>query len=284
LPVRPFMPLPAAHTLLRTSETLLIAATGGILFDLARFPAGWIAGSMIFSAAAALAGRPLGLPTNLARAFYIVLGISIGAVATPKTVLGMTTWPLSIAAVTVAMGCVTLGTTLYLKRVHGWDTLTAVFGGIPGGLSQVMVLAAEQGLDLRKIAIVQSTRVLILAVCVPAGLGLAGLAGPASPKRPSPAGTHTARMITRMVCTMAIARRSSPCSAASTITCESPPGMPPNTAVMVSQPCTRLRYATVPIVTAPIATVTARMLSGQIVIPATVCGVATAPIDMPSTM
>jgi uncharacterized protein len=173
------MPLPATQTLRRTIETLLIAAAGGILFNLARFPAGWIAGSMVFSAAAALAGRPLGLPNNLARGFYIVLGISIGAVATPKTVLGMTTWPVSIAAVTVAMGCVTLGTTVYLKRVHGWDTLTAVFGGIPGGLSQVMVLAAEEGLDLRAIAIVQSTRVLILAVCVPAGLGLAGLAGPA---------------------------------------------------------------------------------------------------------
>src|SRR5258705_3729991 len=42
-----------------------------------------------------------------------------------------------------------------------------------------MVLAAEQGLDLRAIAIVQSMRVVILAVCVPAGLGLFGLAGPA---------------------------------------------------------------------------------------------------------
>jgi len=172
------MPLPATQTLRRTTETLLIAAAGGIAFNLAHFPAGWIAGSMVFSAAAALAGRPLGLPNNLARAFYIVLGISIGAVATPKTVLGMTTWPVSIAAVTIAMTCVTLGTTAYLKRVHGWDTVTAVFGGIPGGLSQVMVLAAEQGLDLRAIAIVQSVRVLILAVCVPAGLGLAGLAGP----------------------------------------------------------------------------------------------------------
>jgi len=172
------MPLPATHTLRRAIETLLIAAAGGILFNLAHFPAGWIAGSMIFSAAAALAGRPLGLPVNLARGFYIVLGISIGAVASPKTVLGMATWPLSIAAVTVAMGAVTLGTTLYLKRVHGWDTLTAVFAGIPGGLSQVMVLAAEQGIELREIAIVQSVRVVILAVCVPAGLGLAGLAGP----------------------------------------------------------------------------------------------------------
>ncbi len=56
-------------------------------------------------------------------------------------------------------------------------------------------------------------------------------AGPASPNRASPAGTPIARITTRMVCTIAMARRSRPCSAASTITCESPPGSPPNTAV-----------------------------------------------------
>ena len=170
-------PLPQA--LRRTIETLLIAAAGGVVFNLASFPAGWIAGSMVATAAAALAGRPLGIPPTLARAFYIVLGISIGAVATPQTVVGMAHWPLSIAAVTVAMGAVTLGTVVYLTRVHGWDTMTAVLGGLPGGLSQVMMLAAEQELDLRAIAIVQSIRVIILAVCVPAGLGLFGLAGPA---------------------------------------------------------------------------------------------------------
>src|SRR5262249_37814827 len=162
----------------RSLETVLIAGAGGFLFDLARFPAGWIAGAMVFSATASLAGRPLGLPHNLARAFYIVLGMSIGAVATPKTVAGMTIWPLSILAVTVAMGAVTLGTVADLKRVHRWGTMTAVFGGFAGGLSKVMVLAAERGLALRAIAIVQTMRVIILAVCVPAGLGLFGLAGP----------------------------------------------------------------------------------------------------------
>jgi membrane AbrB-like protein len=174
----PFMPVPVPHPLRRTIETLLIAGTGGFLFDLAKFPAGWLAGAMVLTATAALVGRPLGLPDNLARAFYIVLGMSIGAVATPQTVAGMAIWPLSIVAVTIAMGAGTFGTVVYLKRVHGWDTLTAVLGGLPGGLSQVMVLAAEQGLDLRAIAIVQSMRVIILAVCVPAGLGLFGLAGP----------------------------------------------------------------------------------------------------------
>src|SRR5258708_28520494 len=113
------MPIPFPDKLRRTLETLLVAGAGGFVFDLVRFRAGWLAGAMLFCAAASLAGRPLDIPPNLARAFYIVLGMSIGAVATPETVAGMATWPASIFAVTIAMGAVTLGTVLYLKRVHG---------------------------------------------------------------------------------------------------------------------------------------------------------------------
>jgi uncharacterized protein len=162
----------------RLAESLLIAAAGGFLFNAAGFPAAWLAGSMVFAAAAALIGRPLFVPTQLARALYIAVGISLGGVVTPQTLAGISKWPLSIILVCIAMACVTAGTSRYLRGIHGWDAQTALFAGIPGGLSQVMVLAAERKVDLRAIAIVQTLRVAILAVCVPAGLGLFGLAGP----------------------------------------------------------------------------------------------------------
>jgi uncharacterized protein len=114
----------------------------------------------------------------LARTFYVILGISIGGVVTPQTLTGMASWPLSIVLVCVAMACVTAGTTAYLRNAYGWDSQTALFAGIPGALSQVMALAAERDVDLRAIAIVQTMRVVILAVCVPAALGLFGIAGP----------------------------------------------------------------------------------------------------------
>jgi len=170
---------PLRTSLINLAETLLTAAAGGILFNMAGFPAGWLAGAMVFAATAALAGRPIYVAQPLARACFIALGISIGSVATPETVAGMATWPLSVVIVCVAMGVVTLGVVAYLKRVHGWDTQTAVFAGTPGGLSQVMALAAEYGCDLRAVGIVQSLRVIILAVCVPGFLALFGLAGPA---------------------------------------------------------------------------------------------------------
>ena len=46
---------------------------------------------------------------------------------------------------------------------------------------------------------------------------------------------------TRMVCTMAMARRSALYSADSTITCASAPGLAPNSADCASQPWTKRR-------------------------------------------
>ena len=164
---------------LRVAESFAIGAAGGATFIWAGFPAGWISGSMLFSAVAALAGRPIFVPVWLARAFFIALGISIGAVATPDTLTGMATWPISIVAICLAMGCLTAATAFYLRRVHGWDTQVAVLAGSPGALSQVMVLATEYRLDMRGIAIVQTVRVVLLTIGLPAGLALFGLAGAA---------------------------------------------------------------------------------------------------------
>jgi membrane AbrB-like protein len=165
--------------LVRIAQSLLIGAIGGFLFNAAKFPAGWLAGSMVFAAAAALAGRPIQVPSALARLCSVVLGIAIGGVVTPETLRGMMTWPLSIAMVAISVAVATLATFAYLTRLHGWNTLTAMFASVPGGLAQVMALAAEErrNCDMRGVAIVQTLRVMILTVVVPAGLSLAGRAG-----------------------------------------------------------------------------------------------------------
>jgi membrane AbrB-like protein len=161
-------------------ESLLIGGIGGLALNAARFPAGWLAGAMLFTAVAALLGRPISVPQPLARAFFIILGISIGGVVTPETVKGLSAWPFSLFMISVAMAGVTLGTVTYLTKVHGWNTITAVFAGVPGGLSQVMALATEQkDCDVRGVAIVQTLRVVILAIGVPAVLSAFGIAGPA---------------------------------------------------------------------------------------------------------
>jgi membrane AbrB-like protein len=167
--------LPTRRVLLRTAETLLIAAAGGVGFTLAGFPAGLISGSLLSVAAAALIGRPVMIPLPLSRVISVLVGISLGAVVTPETLKGLAAFPLSIGVLAVATLCMILATASYLRFVHGWDALSALFGASPGALAQVMALSAEYQCDLRAIAIVQTMRVVVLTIGIPTGLALFGL-------------------------------------------------------------------------------------------------------------
>jgi membrane AbrB-like protein len=176
----PALSVPSAdriNTLRRVAETLAIAAAGGAALGLIGLPAGWLSGSILAVAAAAFAGRPMLVPALLTRAIFVVIGISLGAVVTPETLHGMATYPASIAVLIVAIACVSLAGTTYLHFVHGWKLLSAYLASSPGGMSQVLVIATELGADLRAIAIVQSLRVVIIALGLPAGLALFGFAG-----------------------------------------------------------------------------------------------------------
>lgn len=173
------MTFPAKLKTLRPfAEAMVIASLGGAIFQYAGFPAGWMAGSLVAVAAASLAGRDMHVPSWAARTFFIALGIIIGGVATPETVRGMTIWPLSIVLLCVAMLAVTAVAACYLAFVHRWDAQTALFAAVPGSLSQVSAMAAERAADLRAIVVVQTVRVIALAVGVPLSLALAGFDAP----------------------------------------------------------------------------------------------------------
>jgi membrane AbrB-like protein len=165
----------------RFAETLAYAAVGAAAFGLAGLPAGWLSGAIVGVSAAALSGRQVFVPPQVGRIVYVILGISLGSSVTPETVATMVTWPLSMLALAIAMTAVTLSVMAYLKYVHGWPTLDALFASAPGALAQAMALAQDTGANVRAIAMVQTVRLFILAVALPlifAAFGVAGLPPP----------------------------------------------------------------------------------------------------------
>ncbi len=176
------------RTLKETVETLAIALAGGLLFTYLRLPAGLVSGSVVAVAAAALLGRPVRLPLPLARICYVIVGILLGAVVTPETLRGVTTWPVSIALLMLCSVVMIIATMTYLRVVHRWDALSALLGASPGAMAQVIALASEFGGDLRAIAIVQTVRVLLIVIGLPNGLALFGLEAPAVVASRGPAG------------------------------------------------------------------------------------------------
>jgi membrane AbrB-like protein len=171
--------LPPLDVVLRTAETLAIGAVGGTAFQTAGFPAGLVSGAIVAVAAASLLGRPLMVPNGLTRVLLVTVGIALGSVVSPATLVGLATYPVSIAVLSVAVLCMTAATFTYLRLVHGWNPLSALLGASPGALAQTMALATESGAEVRGVTVVQTVRVILLAVGIPAGFALAGLSGPA---------------------------------------------------------------------------------------------------------
>ena len=174
--------------LIETAETLAIALAGGLTFIFLGLPAGLVSGSVVAVATAALLGRPMRVPLNLARACYVVVGTLLGTVVTPETLRGVVTWPASIALLMLASLGMIVATMTYLRVVHRWDSLSALMGASPGSMAQVIALSSELGGDLRAVAIVQTVRVLLLVLGLPNGLALFGLVVPAMPVPRGPAG------------------------------------------------------------------------------------------------
>jgi membrane AbrB-like protein len=160
---------------LRIAEALAIGAVGGFAFNWLGLPAGFLSGAMLAVAILALAGRPLMMPQPLMHVMTATLGITLGSVASPEMMHGMTTYPVSLSLLAAGTVCVTVGSMLYLRYVHGWSALSALLGATPGALSQMVAMALETKSDQVGVAIVQTLRVVLLAVFLPMGLALAGM-------------------------------------------------------------------------------------------------------------
>lgn len=181
LPALSASPSPDRKAVLRNvAETMVFAAAGGLTLGLLGMPAGYLSGSILAVAIASVAGRPMTVPPPMVRVLVVLIGISLGAVVTPETLRGIATYPVSIVVLVAATLTITVAGTIYLRLVHGWDPLTAFLGSVPGGLSQVMALAIEFNADVRAVAIVQTIRIMVLAVGLPALFAILGLAHPVS--------------------------------------------------------------------------------------------------------
>jgi uncharacterized protein len=176
--------IPSRTKTLNALETLAIGAAGGALSLLAHLPGGVVSGAMIAVGVAAIAGRPLAVPPILTQTVLVLLGISLGSLVSLHLLQQLSAYPLTIGLLALATICSTFGSSLYLQRIHGWDQTSAFLAGSPGALSQIIILAAEKGADVPAIAVVQTTRVIILTAALPLLLTLTGLTAPSPPAAP----------------------------------------------------------------------------------------------------
>ena len=167
----------AARDLGPLALTLVLAAAGVVAFRFLGFPAADLTGPALVVSLAALAGLPVGIPRRLRDVTFLVLGIGIGTSITPQTVATAAAWPASLVVLCIALFLTMQTCRVVLQRGFGYDRDSAILASTPGHLSFAIAMAAERPVDLPRIALVQSLRVLVLTLLVPPLLALWGVEG-----------------------------------------------------------------------------------------------------------
>jgi membrane AbrB-like protein len=146
---------------------IAIGVVGAVCFSWFRLPLPWMLGPLTFCTVASLAGAPVRIPTIVRPPMNATIGVVLGAnfsasfLADLGTLLPSMIGLVAVLAVSGACGA------LYLRYVAKFDLPTAYFGGMPGGLTDMVALGEERGADIRAIALVHSGRILLTVFSVP---------------------------------------------------------------------------------------------------------------------
>jgi uncharacterized protein len=186
--MRRLLRLLGRRTWSRAVVTMALATAGGGLFEALSLPAGWLSGGILAVALASFAGVATEVPRTIRPPIFLFLGIFAGSGARPETLEQIVTWPVSFAILAVCVPLVIAASYSWLRRAR-WDRNTALLASVPGGLSFIIAAAEATRADMRKVAITQSLRLLILVETVPLivlALGATSQAAAAGPELIAP--------------------------------------------------------------------------------------------------
>jgi len=159
-----------SHPATRILFTGLVSLLGGIVFTLLHIPLPWLLGPMTFILIGTRLIRTIrpSWPKGLRDTALIMIGYSIGLSFTIETLyqMGHQLPTMVMATMLLLLFCVIMA--CVITKLSGVSFPTVLMGSIPGGLTQIVVLAEEmKGIDLTVVTFLQVSRLLMIIFCVP---------------------------------------------------------------------------------------------------------------------
>jgi membrane AbrB-like protein len=150
---------------------LAIGAVGSVIFVLLNLPLPWMLGAMFACLLASMAKVPVRRPGMLLPLTRVVLGILVGAAFTPDVLAILPDLAFSLALIPPYIVLVGLIGVPYFRKFAGYDSVTAYFAAMPGGLPDMVVIGKEMGADEARLALVHTVRVLVIVSTLPFIIG-----------------------------------------------------------------------------------------------------------------
>ncbi|MEN1969225.1 AbrB family transcriptional regulator [Lentibacillus sp. N15] len=153
----------------RFIATLFTAFIGGALFTLLHIPVPWLLGPMV----AVLLGtniwkRHYVWPNGIRDSGMMIVGYTIGLSMTPVALHAMALQLPSMLVMTVLLILFCSGIAFVVSKFSSSDYSTSLLGSIPGGLTQVILLAEEtKGINLAVVTVTQVIRLMMIIIFIP---------------------------------------------------------------------------------------------------------------------
>lgn len=150
-----------------TLASLAIAVLGGLSFLVLGLPLPWLLGSLTATLLVTQLGWNLRVPSVMRHLAMVILGLYAGT-AFDRALLGsVVEWPVTMGSMLVLVALTTWLTSYYLHRRAGYGWPTALFSGVPGAQSVVLLNCTRVGADERRVLLTQISRILVVIYGVP---------------------------------------------------------------------------------------------------------------------
>ena len=148
-------------------KTVIIAAIGAGIFELANIPLAFLFGPMVACLILALSGVKLQGLGKLSIAARTILGVAVGASVTPDLVADLPNMMRSLVFIPLYIGVIALIGVPFFYKICKLDKATAYYAAMPGGLQDMVIFGQEAGGNPRILSLIHATRVLIIVAIAP---------------------------------------------------------------------------------------------------------------------
>lgn len=161
----------------RVVPTLVLALAAAVLAQYVELPLPWMIGPLFAVAIARMFDLPLQPLAGGRQAGQWAIGAALGLYFSPEVMRQLADHAVPVIA--AALGSLVLGSVcaLFTLRLARVDAPTAFFASLPGGASEMAILAERWGGAVDRIAAAHALRIMMVVSLVPLALTLAGARG-----------------------------------------------------------------------------------------------------------
>jgi hypothetical protein len=147
--------------------TIALTLAGGYLGNRLKIPAGALLGAMTFVGAANLLGVKTEIPESFNTLAQIVIGGVLGLSITREVAAGLKDYIIPSLMVVVLLAVFGVLTGFLVSRVTGIELYTSLFGSVPGGMQEMIVLSQSYDVNHPAVVVIQTVRRVLIVVIYP---------------------------------------------------------------------------------------------------------------------